>query len=240
MRNQFFGDVNDYIKYGLLRAICDPQQLPLAVCWMLTVDGDTNDGRRTGYLDQPQSWRHMDPHLYDLLGAAVRAKRRTVTWAREHHLLPEACYHERIVPPGGPEREAYFGELWEIAPHSQIVFFDPDIGIEVPSVGYYSRRSPQYVCWSELREAYDRGLSVLVYQHYPRKKHDIFAAETIAELGQRLQAEDVWGYSTSSVLFLLAAQPRHTDLVAARSQQFAMRWGAYVHVVESSAEPTEF
>lgn len=237
MRNQFFGDVNDYVKYGLLRAICDPQQLPVAVCWMLTPDGGEGHGQRTGYLSEPEVWHYVDPSLYDSLGLAVRGGQRDVTWAREHHLLPGAVYQEGSISPGGPERKVYFSELWRMAGQAQLVFFDPDRGIEVPSVPYGTKASPKYIYWPELRETYKRGISVLIYQHYPRRPHDLFAAEMIAALGKQLEALSVWGYSTNNVLFLLAAQPHHAELVARRSQQFAMRWGPYVRVIAPSARP---
>src|SRR5689334_17138573 len=44
MKHQYFGDVNDYRKYGLLRSIQKEAGLRVAVCWMLT----PNDGRSDG------------------------------------------------------------------------------------------------------------------------------------------------------------------------------------------------
>ena len=42
MKNQYFGDMYDYIKYGLLRQLSGCGKVSLAVCWMLT----ENDDRR--------------------------------------------------------------------------------------------------------------------------------------------------------------------------------------------------
>ena len=41
MKNQYFGDVNDYRKYGLLRVLQREANLRCVVAWMLTPD----DGR---------------------------------------------------------------------------------------------------------------------------------------------------------------------------------------------------
>jgi len=38
VKHQYFGDVNDYRKYGLLRALQTPGTLSLAVGWMLSSD----------------------------------------------------------------------------------------------------------------------------------------------------------------------------------------------------------
>ena len=71
MKNQYFGDVNDYRKYGLLRLLAGQAGLSVAVCWMLTPDDGRNDGRFTEYLQQPERWRAYDPALFDTLREMV-------------------------------------------------------------------------------------------------------------------------------------------------------------------------
>ena len=59
MKNQYFGDINDYQKFGILRAVADAS-LRTMVCWMLTRDDKKTDERRDGlrlsYLDKPDIW----------------------------------------------------------------------------------------------------------------------------------------------------------------------------------------
>lgn len=45
MKNQYFGDINDYLKYGLLRVIAKKTGLRVAVCWMPTPDDGHTDGK---------------------------------------------------------------------------------------------------------------------------------------------------------------------------------------------------
>ena len=40
MKNQYFGDINDYRKYGLLRILTNGGEIKTAVCWMLTTDDE--------------------------------------------------------------------------------------------------------------------------------------------------------------------------------------------------------
>jgi len=61
MKNQYFGDINDYGKYGLLRILAGFGELKIAVCWMLTPDDGRRDGRLIQYLKQPEKWRKYDP-----------------------------------------------------------------------------------------------------------------------------------------------------------------------------------
>ena len=57
MKNQYFGDIHDYRKYGLLRAIIEGGELKLLVAWMLTPDDEGADGNIIGYLNDPDPWR---------------------------------------------------------------------------------------------------------------------------------------------------------------------------------------
>ena len=67
MKNQYFGDINDFRKYGLLRTIQRESGLGIGVCWFLTADDGGVDGRLMKYLNQPSRWRHYDSELYDKL-----------------------------------------------------------------------------------------------------------------------------------------------------------------------------
>jgi len=55
VKDQYFGDVNNYRKYGLLRALATAGSI--GVCWLLTPDDGGNDGRPRRYLDEPSKWR---------------------------------------------------------------------------------------------------------------------------------------------------------------------------------------
>ena len=52
MQDQYVGDVGDFVKYGLLRAISEGKHL--GVAWYLRAD------RGTSYLQQPEKWRCRD------------------------------------------------------------------------------------------------------------------------------------------------------------------------------------
>ena len=48
MKDQYVGDVNDYVKYGFLRALSAARAGPLVVCWMLTPSDEGPDGGKVG------------------------------------------------------------------------------------------------------------------------------------------------------------------------------------------------
>ena len=65
MKHQYFGDVGDYGKYGLLRYIAK-RGVTIAVNWYLTPDDQSNDGSIRGYLANEKN-RIFDPELFDVL-----------------------------------------------------------------------------------------------------------------------------------------------------------------------------
>ena len=54
MKNQYFGDINDYRKYGLLRALQSNGDGRLLVAWMLTPDDGGPDGGFRTYLQESE------------------------------------------------------------------------------------------------------------------------------------------------------------------------------------------
>jgi hypothetical protein len=68
MKNQYFGDINDYHKYALLRALLKGGKIKLLVAWMLTNDDNGPDGNKRRFLKNvKKKWRELDPDLFDFL-----------------------------------------------------------------------------------------------------------------------------------------------------------------------------
>ncbi len=69
MKNQYVGDINDYKKYGLIRALVGngADAFRVGILWMLTDNDNRNDGQILDYLGQPNQWRSYDPPLFDKL-----------------------------------------------------------------------------------------------------------------------------------------------------------------------------
>lgn len=50
MKEQYVGDISDYRKYALLRALSAGGANRIGVCWMLTPSDGSSDGNKLGYL----------------------------------------------------------------------------------------------------------------------------------------------------------------------------------------------
>jgi hypothetical protein len=79
MKDQYFGDVNDFRKYALLRSLVIQDNLRLGVCWMLTESDGKSDGNFLTYLRKPQVYRQSDGDLFAWLKQVVEVEvdRRT-------------------------------------------------------------------------------------------------------------------------------------------------------------------
>lgn len=212
MKNQYFGDVNDYRKYGLLRALTGMGRISTAVCWMLTPDDGSTDGKFVNYLKDPKRWRHLDPELFDKLREAVIVGGvRGVVIAEDSELLPASRLFCEVLPDDPERRRTYFESFWSIAAERDLIFFDPDNGMEVRSKPVGCKGSSKYLYWPELADALLRGKSVLVYQHFRRSRRDLFISEMAREFADRTGAFAVYSFRTAfAVFFLLLPESRST------------------------------
>ena len=71
MKDQYFGDENDYHKYGLLRSIIRVGDFRTLAVWMLTPDDGSPDGRFIRYLEDPVKWSQFDPNLFDQFNTRI-------------------------------------------------------------------------------------------------------------------------------------------------------------------------
>lgn len=213
MKEQYVGDVNDYRKYVLLRLL-RRSGLKLGVCWMLTPNDGRSDGNKLGYLDQPKQERH-DPELFALL-RRVRDEpdARRLILIEGSEILSGAVFVNTIVPEPLFERQIWFRQASAALAETDLIFFDPDNGIEVGSVAKGRRNSSKYVYRDELAAAYRAGHSLLVYQHFQRKERESFIRDVADDLRRIAADAEVWAIRTSHVVFMLAIQPPHRSALS--------------------------
>jgi hypothetical protein len=224
VKDQYFGDVNDFRKYGLLRSLAVSSDLRVGVCWMLTESKpDGRDGKSLSYLDKPEEYRRFDPDLFDWLKRVVRVEkdRRRTALIEKSEMLGSALFYSKPLPKGRSDREEYCSECAKRFARCDLVFFDPDNGLEVRSTPRGRKNSSKYLYWDEVCATFRGGSSVMVYQHFPFEKREAYIARMTEELRQRTQASAVSSFKTPHVLFLLASQESH--VAAFRAQLAAIR-----------------
>jgi hypothetical protein len=231
MKNQYFGDINDYRKYGLLRILAAGGKNKIAICWMLTADDSKSDGKFTTYLNSPYSWRPFDPDLFDFLSKTVAGKnKRDVASIARTNLVPSASYFSLFLADGN--RDEYFERLHAHLRRSHILFFDPDNGLEIQSVPKERRGSHKYLYWDEAHRFFSKGHSLLIYQHFPRIQRERFIILRAADFFEKMGTKIVYSFRTSKVVFFLVPQRHHEQAIRSIAREVGRAWGGEIRPTE--------
>ena len=231
MKNQYFGDVNDYKKYSLLRLLGNEGRLATTVCWALTPDDGRTDGSKVGYLGRPEEWRSFDPVVFDhLRTSVVESGDRRVAVIEKQGVLSNCWFFSDLLPADSENRDVFFARLRDFARGTDLVFLDPDNGLGVASAPRGSRNSSKYVYPDEISQTFGQGHSILVYQHFPRTPRGPYLASWVEQFVGLSKLRKVVSFSTSHVAFLLLPQPRHEGSLLRSSALVSERWGSHFKV----------
>lgn len=90
----------------------------------------------------------------------------------------------------GTERRREYRRVWvrgalEVTRNSDIVFEDPDNGLEVASVERHEKLGPKYAYFDELAPYAERGQSLVIYQHRSRTPVDAQVQERLSQLNNK-------------------------------------------------------
>ena len=230
MQNRYVGDIGDYVKLSILRALSPGYRL--GVAWWLYPDESHNKyGRQIGYLDRPEQWRHFDPDLFDVLAQIVKSDRRDVRALETADVLPGATFASEVIPVGGPisdrpnERRQWFTRVQSTLEEANMVFVDPDNGLEPPGYSHASSKAGKSILISELCEIARPARCLIVYHHHARRKGGHHSE--IERWAARLRGV---GFATVDVLRAKPYSPRvfflldAPDDVRARVEQIALKW----------------
>ena len=135
MQNRYVGDIGDYLKLGILRALSPGYRIGIA-WWLYPDESHNRDGRHIGYLHRPEQWRHFDPNLFDCSPGSYPLARGTFGHWKRLTSSQEQSIRRRDGPIGGPlaQRSAgarrWFGRMKSSLAEADLVFVDPDNGLE--------------------------------------------------------------------------------------------------------------
>ncbi len=230
MQNRYVGDIGDYLKLGVLRALSPGHRLGVA-WWLSPNESHNGDGRHIGYLSRPDQWRHFDPELFDTLRSIVLSNRRNVRELEVANVLPGAAFASELVPTGGrirlrqQARRDWLDAILQKFQKRDLLFLDPDNGLEPAGFRPTTAKSAKSIMIGELRQLARPGRCLIVYHHQTRRTggHD---AE-IRHWAERLHAS---GFSAVDALRARPFSPRVYFLLDAprnirqRAERIASEW----------------
>lgn len=176
MQDRYAGDVGDFQKFGLLRAlVVGSPALVLGVNWYLVPDEDHNaDGKHVTYLtpgnSKARSLEACDPDLYRRLQSLVFGGQRNVSSLEGAGVLPRGTitYINPVTPVmTRGQRRAWHQTALERLATADLVFVDPDNGLRT---GDWSADHQKFAFAHEIADYLSRGQSVVVYHHADRTR----------------------------------------------------------------------
>jgi len=181
MKDQYAGDIGDYGKYALLRALAaEPYNYAIGVNWYLTPGDGRSDGNITDYLEK--EYDSLDNDLFRKLknlfyrGGKPCFENRGVSMIENGGILDNAVFYNEVLDYTGlkPADRSEYRRNWvkrslEKLGDSDIIFLDPDNGLEVKSVKPTGSKGNKYVTYEEALLYYNQAKAALIiYNHRDR------------------------------------------------------------------------
>ena len=253
MRHNFVNDIGDYAKYALLRALSASKDdaIQLGVIWYLTEHAERNGGGRKRQHLSRHGWDRLDPELL----ATMRRIEGTIQHPSELHvsmiersgILPHgtAYFSEAMPRPTGmawqrvTERTAWFERAQKAVADRDLIFLDPDNGLEVRSVPLTSPMAGKYATVQEITALLRTGAGVVLYQHgsrtsWPQQRQQVCARITAAADRPVTIRSLRFGAFGVRAFFCITASPRTTDAVTRGFDLLRQRadgWDKSAHLV---------
>jgi hypothetical protein len=230
MQDRYAGDIGDYVKFAILRALSSGRRVGVA-WWLFPDSGPAGDGRHISYLRASAKWRHLDPGIFDALGQMVKSGRRGVAALEEANLLPNAVYFSELIPAGASSAEtralrgAWFARCQALLKDCDLVFLDPDNGFETKGFSLGARDAGKHVSLEALTALRQPGRMLVVYHHHTRQ-----SGGHAAELGRWADRLRARGFDRVDALRASPYSPRAFFLLDAGDEMraaavaLAKRW----------------
>lgn len=225
MQNRYAGDVGDFVKLGLLRALSPG--LKLGVAWYLYPDEAHNDdGKHFAYLRRPDVWRSVDPELFDRLREVVGGQRSVAALERSgilnadfaNELMSMATEHHSRR---SQARCTWFANTLDALAGCDLVFADPDNGLTDDSPTRrtsrkFGKQLPLHECL-----ALAAGRSAIIYHHNTRFAggHDMEVDHWRKQLGRGTIAVRANAYSCRTFFIV-----NPTAVLMRRAEFFCDKW----------------
>jgi hypothetical protein len=224
VQDHYAGDVGDFVKLGLLRALSSGRQLRLA--WYRYPDEDHNgDGRHITYLEQPHRYEHLDPTLFNHLKSITRDARSISSLLP---VLPGAISSDETVdsgtiPPSERRdwRTSWFNRVMDELSPCDLVFADPDNGmIDDGDLRKGRSKFGKLMPLAEVQQL-ALGRCAVIYHHNTRRRggHDAEVDHWLAEVGMPGMAVRAQAYSPRTFFVLNPDEEIETRVI-----EFCQKW----------------
>jgi hypothetical protein len=219
MQIQSIGGIGDFGKFALLRHLMRDRRL--GVCWYLTAASDKTREyeREFDYLRRSHEFRHLAPELYDRLVEFARKRHALsdpLTELQSSGVVENAIFIRQEVPKMASSRPLWAKELANSVRGANLVFLDPDNGIEG------RRLTKRHVALAEIAALRQNGRVLIIGHHQSGRRAEVkHIADQMKSLGCEI-VEIVRLRLVTSRLYVIVDSDQE---VAERTATFVRKWG---------------
>jgi len=153
MQNKYFGDIHDFYKFYFLKEITKDYSLGIHWC-LYPNELENNEGNKSLTLKE----KNKDLKLYELL---IKYRHKGVKYIKPYFPKKTKYYEQELD--NNIDNKIYEEEAIKILKYQDIIFFDPDTGIEVPSMKKSEKY--KYITYELILKFWNMGKSLIIYQH---------------------------------------------------------------------------
>ena len=220
MQIQYSGGIGDFGKFALLRQLRQGRRL--AVCWYLTGASDRTQTRERhfDYLNRPDAFRHLAPELYDQLLEFDRNRHSLadpLTVLQSSGILENVVFVRQEVPQKASLRPAWAARLANSVHGADLVFLDPDNGIEG------RRLTNRHVALAEIAVLRQEGRALIIGHHQSGRKAEV---KYLADRMKSLSCDVVEIVRLRLVMSWLYVIVDHDTAMTELISTFVRRWGS--------------
>jgi hypothetical protein len=227
MRNDFVGDVGDFGKYALLNALAG-NDFTLLVNWYF----NNQRGRAFQYLRQEKKYSDCCPRLYSAMQEIAKQVPSRLKEIESRRILPEKTIFFAdpldglgALQPQDQHRRKWHSQALEKAKKADIVFLDPDNGLESQGNARNSKRaSKYYLAITEVRDYVVEDKSLILYHHFHRKESHPKQIKELLKVVSLSTGVAAWGIRFGSVsprVYVVIPSARHRVKLKERLLSFA-------------------
>jgi hypothetical protein len=185
MRDQYAGDISDFLKFAFLRALAGTDRT-LGVAWYYAPGDDGRpDGRHLEWRSEV-AWQQLDTELHSNLSAlserSIDALEHTAIWPQG------VLFHRDPVVQG--QRTAWALKKRSDLYDADLVFLDPDNGLSEKS-------TLKHATFEDIKMLRQPGRAIVFITFPGRIKHDILLKNLHDALAENAHAENSFTLRTS-------------------------------------------
>lgn len=208
MKHQYFGDIIDLFKYDLLTTFYKELKLDgITFIPMLTENDGTTEGSKRNYEKAMAGTKNSE--LINFLKLYDEIDKRNVNEIQKYFDgtgIPFKLFSNKIFL--HKQRKEYFSEILQSTYHNQILFFDPDNGLEV------KHNNHKHILFSDIRSCLEiindnSIISIIQFRH--RASWSATLENKLSDLIKHISPNVTFVANNNIAFFILAKSKKRLD-----------------------------